>query len=212
MNFNQFTTKAQEAVQLAQQLAMQNGQQAIETGHLLRGLLDTDEYVLPHLFRKLSVNTKALDAALTAIVNGYPKVSGAKVYFSNGAQQALAKATSLMSEMKDEFVTLEHLALGILVGDDQVARLLKDAGVNEKDLRNSINELRKGQKATSQSAEETYNALNKYAKNLNEAARAAPFMVIWPVALRSLKILLRLWCTNSVTTAIKSKRLFRRGF
>lgn len=172
MNFNQFTTKAQEAVQLAQQLAMQNGQQAIETGHLLRGLLDTDEYVLPHLFRKLSVNTKALDAALTAIVNGYPKVSGAKVYFSNGAQQALAKATSLMSEMKDEFVTLEHLALGILVGDDQVARLLKDAGVNEKDLRNSINELRKGQKATSQSAEETYNALNKYAKNLNEAARA----------------------------------------
>ena len=172
MNFNQFTTKAQEAVQLAQQLAMQNGQQAIETGHLLRGLLDTDEYVLPHLFRKLSVNTKALDAALTAIINGYPKVSGAKVYFSNGAQQALAKATSLMSEMKDEFVTLEHLALGILVGDDSIARLLKDSGVNEKDLRNSINELRKGQKATSQSAEETYNALNKYAKNLNEAARS----------------------------------------
>jgi ATP-dependent Clp protease ATP-binding subunit ClpB len=172
MNFNQFTTKAQEAVQLAQQLAMQNGQQAIETGHLLRGLLDTDEYVLPHLFRKLSVNTKALDAALSAIINGYPKVSGAKVYLSNGAQQALAKATSLMSEMKDEFVTLEHLALGILVGDDQVARLLKDSGVNEKDLRHSINELRKGQKATSQSAEETYNSLNKYAKNLNEAARS----------------------------------------
>ena len=172
MNFNQFTTKAQEAMQLAQQLAMQNGQQAIETGHLLRGLFDTDEYVLPHLFRKLSVNTKALYAALTAIINGYPKVSGAKVYLSNGAQQALAKATSLMSEMKDEFVTLEHLALGILVGDDQVARLLKDSGVNEKDLRNSINELRKGQKATSQSAEETYNALNKYAKNLNEAARS----------------------------------------
>ncbi len=172
MNFNQFTTKAQEAVQLAQQLAMQNGQQAIETGHLLRGLLDTDEYVLPHLFRKLSVNTKALDAALTAIINGYPKVSGAKVYLSNGAQQALAKATNLMSEMKDEFVTLEHLALGILVGDDSIARLLKDSGVNEKDLRNSINELRKGQKATSQSAEETYNALNKYAKNLNEAARS----------------------------------------
>jgi ATP-dependent Clp protease ATP-binding subunit ClpB len=172
MNFNQFTTKAQEAVQQAQQLAMQNGQQAIETGHLLRGLLDTDEYVLPHLFRKLSVNTKALDAALNAIINGYPKVSGAKVYFSNGAQQALAKATSLMSEMKDEFVTLEHLALGILSGDDHVARLLKDAGVSEKDLRTSISELRKGQKATSQSAEETYNALNKYAKNLNEAARA----------------------------------------
>ena len=172
MNFNQFTTKAQEAVQLAQQLAMQNGQQAIETGHLLRGLLDTDQYVLPHLFRKLSVNTKALDAALSAIINGYTKVSGAKVYLGNGAQQALAKATSLMSEMKDEFVTLEHLALGILVGDDQVARLLKDSGVNEKDLRQSINELRKGQKATSQSAEETYNALNKYAKNLNEAARS----------------------------------------
>ncbi|MFN5370378.1 MAG: Clp protease N-terminal domain-containing protein, partial [Bacteroidia bacterium] len=171
MNFNQFTTKAQEAVQQAQQLAMQNGQQAIETGHLLRGLLDTDEYVLPHLFRKLSVNTRALDAALDAMVKGYPKVSGGQAYLSASAQQALAKATAIMSEMKDDFVTLEHLALGILSGDDQVARLLKDAGVNEKDLRNSISELRKGQKATSQSAEETYNALNKYAKNLNEAAR-----------------------------------------
>jgi ATP-dependent Clp protease ATP-binding subunit ClpB len=171
MNFNQFTTKAQEAVQQAQQLAMQNGQQAIETGHLLRGLLDTDEYVLPHLFRKLSVNTRALDAALDAMVKGYPKVSGGQAYLSASAQQALAKATAIMSEMKDEFVTLEHLALGILSGADQVARLLKDAGVSEKDLRASISELRKGQKATSQSAEETYNALNKYAKNLNEAAR-----------------------------------------
>lgn len=171
MNFNQFTTKAQEAVQQAQQLAMQNGQQAIETGHLLRGLLDTDEYVLPHLFRKLSVNTRALDAALDAMVKGYPKVSGGQAYLSASAQQALAKATAIMSEMKDDFVTLEHLALGILSGDDQVARLLKDAGVSEKDLRASIAELRKGQKATSQSAEETYNALNKYAKNLNEAAR-----------------------------------------
>ncbi len=172
MNFNQFTIKAQEAVQFAQQLAIQNGQQGIETGHLLKGVLDADENVLPYLFKKLSVNSKALDAALDAIVLGYPKVSGGQPYLSNAAQQAINKATQLMSEMKDEFVSIEHLALGILSGSDAVARLLKDSGVNEKDLRAGILELRKGEKVTSQSSENTYNALSKYAKNLNESARA----------------------------------------
>jgi ATP-dependent Clp protease ATP-binding subunit ClpB len=171
MNFNQFTIKAQEAVQAAQQLAMQNGQQGIETGHLLKGVLEADENVLPYLFKKLSVNSKALESALDAIILGYPKVSGGQPYLSNAAQQAVSKATQLMSEMKDEFVSIEHLALAILAGSDAVARLLKDSGVNEKDLRAGIAELRKGQRVTSQSSEDTYNALSKYAKNLNEAAR-----------------------------------------
>ena len=172
MNFNQFTIKAQEAVQAAQQLAMQNGQQGIETGHLLEGVLEADENVLPYLFKKLSVNSKALESALDAIILGYPKVSGGQPYLSNAAQQAVSKATQLMSEMKDEFVSIEHLALAILAGSDAVARLLKDSGVNEKDLRAGIAELRKGQRVTSQSSEDTYNALSKYAKNLNEAARS----------------------------------------
>ena len=171
MNFNQFTLKAQEAVQQAQQLATQNGQQAIETGHLLKGVLEVDENVLPFLLKKLSVNTPALVLALDSITKGYPKVSGGTPYLSNPAQAALTKATSLMQEMKDEFVSIEHLALGILSGNDAVSRLMKDSGLNEKDFRAAVAELRKGGRVTSQTSEETYNALNKYAKNLNEMAR-----------------------------------------
>jgi ATP-dependent Clp protease ATP-binding subunit ClpB len=171
MNFNQFTLKAQEAVQQAQQLATQNGQQAIETGHLLKGVLEVDENVLPFLLKKLSVNTPALVLALDSITKGYPKVSGGSPYLSNPAQAALTKATSLMQEMKDEFVSIEHLALGILSGNDAVSRLMKDSGLNEKDFRAAVAELRKGARVTSQTSEETYNALNKYAKNLNEMAR-----------------------------------------
>ncbi len=171
MNFNQFTLKAQEAVQQAQQLATQNGQQAIETGHLLKGVLEVDENVLPFLLKKLSVNTPALVLALDSITKGYPKVSGGSPYLSNPAQAALTKATSLMQEMKDEFVSIEHLALGILSGNDAVSRLMKDSGLNEKDFRAAVTELRKGARITSQTSEETYNALNKYAKNLNDMAR-----------------------------------------
>ncbi len=171
MNFNQFTLKAQESVQQAQQIATQNGQQAVETGHLLKGVLEIDENVLPFLFKKLSVNTPALLLALDSIIKGYPKVSGASPYLSNPAQAALTKATSLMQEMKDEFVSIEHLALGILSGNDAVSRLLKDSGLNEKDFRAAVAELRKGARVTSQTSEDTYNALNKYAKNLNDMAR-----------------------------------------
>ena len=172
MNFNQFTIKAQEAVQQAQQLAAQNGQQAIETGHLLKGVMEVDENVMPYLLKKLSVNTPALTAALDSIVKGYPKVSGGSPYLSNTAQAALTKATSYMQEMKDEFVSIEHMAMGILNGNDPVARLLKDSGLNEKDLRAAVTELRKGARVTSQTSEDTYNALNKYAKNLNDMARS----------------------------------------
>lgn len=171
MNFNQFTIKSQEAVQTAQQIATQNGQQAIECGHLLKGLLQVDENVLPYLFKKLSVNTHALEQALDRIVDGYPKVSGGQIYLGNNTQQVLNKALSLMTEMKDEFVSIEHIALALLSGSDSVARLLKDSGITEKDLKAGITELRKGQKVTSQTSEDTYNALNKYAKNLNSLAR-----------------------------------------
>lgn len=172
MNLNQFTIKAQEAVQQAQQIASQNTQQAIETGHLLQGILQVDEHVLPYLFKKAGVNTNALLSALQAIVQGYPKVTGAQPYLSQPAQQALTKAVALMQEMKDEFVTIEHITLAILNGSDAVARLLKDVGLSDTVLRTTIQELRKGQKVTSASSEETYNSLNKYAKNLNEMARS----------------------------------------
>ncbi len=171
MNFNQFTIKSQEAVQKAQQIATQNGQQAIETGHLLKGLLEVDENVLPFLFKKLSINISGLKAALDRMVDAYGKVSGGDVYLSNSTQQVLNKAVSLMSEMKDEFVSIEHIALAMLSANDQVSRLLKDSGITEKDLKAAITELRKGAKVTSQTSEETYNALNKYAKNLNDMAR-----------------------------------------
>lgn len=172
MNLNQFTIKAQEAVQQAQQLATQNTQQAIETGHILQGILQVDEHVLPYLFKKAGVNTNALQSALQAIVQGYPKVTGAQPYLSQPAQQALTKAIALIQEMKDEFVTIEHITLAILNGNDTVARLLKDVGLSDTVLRTAIQELRKGQKVTSASSEETYNSLNKYAKNLNEMARS----------------------------------------
>jgi ATP-dependent Clp protease ATP-binding subunit ClpA len=113
----------------------------------------------------------ALVLALDSITKGFPKVSGGTPYLSNPAQAALTKATSLMQEMKDEFVSIEHLALGILSGNDAVSRLMKDSGLNEKDFRAAVAELRKGARVTSQTSEETYNALNKYAKNLNEMAR-----------------------------------------
>jgi len=153
MNLNQFTLKAQEAVQQAQLLASQNTQQAIETGHLLQGILQVDEHVLPYLFKKAGVNTKALQSALQAIVQGYPKVTGAQPYLSQPAQQAITKAITFMQEMKDEFVTIEHLCLAMLNGNDAVARLLKDVGLSDAALRAAIQELRKGQKVTSASSE-----------------------------------------------------------
>lgn len=172
MNLNNFTTKSQEVVTQAQQLAMERGQQSIETGHLLSAMLDIDDNVIPYVLKKMNVNMGLLEQKLAALINQYPKVSGGSVYLSSDANQAIQKATTLLKEFKDEFVSLEHLFLGILMGKDKTALLLKDAGVNEKDSRLAIAELRKGSRVTSASAEETYNALGKYAKNLNELARA----------------------------------------
>jgi ATP-dependent Clp protease ATP-binding subunit ClpB len=171
MNLNNFTIKSQEAVQQAMQIATINSQQAIENGHLLKGIIAVDENVTPFILKKLNVNTAMFIKVLDKIVEGYPKVSGGQPYLSNAANQAVAKASNYLKEFGDEFVSIEHLLLGIFASKDTISQLLKDNGVNEKDLKAAISELRKGAKVTSQSAEETYNALNKYAINLNEQAK-----------------------------------------
>ncbi len=171
MNLNNFTIKSQEAVQQAMQIATNNGQQAIENGHILKGILEVDENVTPFILKKLNVNTTMFTKALDKIVEGYPKVSGGQPFLSNTANQALSKASMYLKEFGDEYVSIEHLLLALLSVKDTISQLLKDNGVNEKDLKAAINELRKGAKVTSQSADETYNALNKYAINLNEQAK-----------------------------------------
>jgi len=172
MNLNNFTIKSQEAIQQAQQIATVNEQQAIENGHILKGILEVDENVTPFLLKKLNVNTNIVTQALDKIVESYPKVAGGNQYLSNTANQALAKASNFPKEFGDEYVSIEHLLLGILSVKDSVSQLLKDSGVNEKDLKAAIKELRKGSKVTSTSAEETYNSLNKFAINLNERAKS----------------------------------------
>ena len=172
MNLNNFTIKSQQAVQKAQEIATAHQHQAIETVHLMRGILAEDENVTPFLLKKMEVNIPRLTQALDATLAGMPKVSGGSQYLSNDASQALVKASQTASEMGDEFVAVEHLLMGILAGRDTIAQLLKDSGVNDKALKQAVADLRKGSKVGSQSAEESYNALGKYAKNLNELARA----------------------------------------
>ena len=171
MNFNKFTNKSQEAVQRAMEIAAAKQNQAIETSHLLKGMLIVDENVIPYLLKKLNVNLDSFTPALDRILSSYPKVSGGEQFLSDNASKALQKAIALSEESRDEFISIEHLLLGILFGNDSTARLLKENGVFEKDLKTAIRELRKGETVNSQNAEDTYNALNKYARNLNDLAR-----------------------------------------
>jgi len=171
MNFDKFTIKSQEAVQQALTIATMNGQQAIENGHILKAILDADQNVTPFILKKIGVNQDVFKKTLDSIVNSYPKVSGGQPYLSNGANQTIAKATSALKDFGDEFISIEHLLIGILASGDSVSKMMKDVGFNEKDLKAAINELRKGSKVTSQTQEDTYNALNKYAVNLNEQAK-----------------------------------------
>ena len=170
MDLSKFTIKSQEVVQQAQQIAMANQNQAIETAHLLSAIFKVDENVTPYLLKKLNVNTGVVEQATERIIGSYPKVSGATEHLGRNANTALQKAINYLKDFGDEFVAVEHLLLGLLNAGDNVSQLLKDSGVNEKDLKAAINELRKGSKVTSASQEETYNALNKYAKNLNDLA------------------------------------------
>ncbi len=172
MNFNNFTIKAQEAVQKASEIAVGNQQQAIESAHLLKALLLVDENVISYLLKKLNVNLNRLNDSLDSQIASFPKVSGSEAYLSSGSNTALQKAQSYLKEFKDDFISVEHILLGLLAGSDKPATLLKDMGVNEKDLKKAILELRGDSKVTDQNAEATYNALNKYARNLNEYAES----------------------------------------
>jgi ATP-dependent Clp protease ATP-binding subunit ClpB len=172
MNFNNFTIKAQEAVQKASEIAEGNQQQAIENAHLLKGLLLVDENIIGYLLKKLNVNLNRLNDMLDQQIASFPKVSGSNVYLSSEANSALQKAQSYLKEFKDEFVSVEHILLGILAANGKTGAALKDAGVNEKDLKKAIIALRGDSKVTDQNAEATYNALNKYARNLNEYAES----------------------------------------
>ncbi len=172
MNINNFTIKAQEAVQKAQEIAMGRQHQSIETAHLMKGILVVDENVTPYLLKKMEVNIPRLGQQVDAMLERLPRVSGGEQYLSSAANQALVKATQTATDMGDEFVSIEHMLLGLLSGHDDLAHLLKDAGVNEKSLKAAIADLRKGSKVASQSAEDNYNALGKYAKNLNQLAQS----------------------------------------
>ncbi len=172
MNFNNYTIKAQEAIQKASEIAVGNQQQAIETAHLLKALLLVDENVVSHLLKKLNVNIRHVEDELDKQISGFPKVSGSNIYLSSTANTALQKAQSYLKDFKDEFVSIEHILLGILNAGDKTASLLKDQGVTEKDLKKAIGDLRGNARVTDQNAEATYNALNKYARNLNEFAES----------------------------------------
>ncbi|MCK9203454.1 MAG: ATP-dependent chaperone ClpB [Bacteroidales bacterium] len=171
MNFNNFTIKAQEAVQKAQEIAGVYQNQSIDNIHLLKGLLTVDENVIPYLLKKLNVNTGVFSKAVDKMIESLPKVSGGEQFLSGEASKSLQKAVTSAKEMNDDFVSIEHILIGILSVNDPAARLLKDNGVNEKDLKTAIRQLRQGSTVKSQTAEETYNALNKYARNLNDLAR-----------------------------------------
>ncbi len=172
MNFNNFTIKAQEAVQEAIQLAQSNNQQAIETPHLLKAILKTGTDVTNFLFGKTEVNGAAISSAVDQMVESYPKVTGGEPYLSRETNAVLQKALDFSNKEGDQYVSLEFILLALLTEKSQVSTLLRDAGLNESALRSAIAELRKGSKVTDPSAEDTYNALNKYAINLNERARS----------------------------------------
>lgn len=171
MNFNNFTIKSQEAIQQAVNLAQARGQQAIETEHLLYGLVKVGENVTNFLFQKLSVNSQQVMQVLERQMDSLPKVSGGEPYLSRETNEVLQKAMDYSKQMGDEFVSLEHILLALLAVKNTAGTILKDAGMNEHDLREAIIELRKGQKVTSQSSEDTYQSLEKYAVNLIDAAR-----------------------------------------
>ena len=172
MNLNNFTIKSQEAVQQAVQLVTRNNQQAIEPEHLLKAVILTGESVTNFLFQKLGVNIPNLNRVLDRQIESLPKVSGGEPYLSNDTNKVLQKAIDYSSKMGDQYVSLEPIILALFTENSTASRILKDAGVTEKELRQAIEELRKGNKVTSQSAEDTYEALSKYAINLNERARS----------------------------------------
>ncbi|MEW7290490.1 ATP-dependent chaperone ClpB [Aquimarina sp. 2304DJ70-9] len=170
MNFNNFTIKSQEAIQQAQQLAQGYGHQQIENEHIFKAIFTVDENVLPFLLKKLNVNLTLLQQVLDSTLESFPKVTGGELQLSREAGTSLNEASIIAKKMNDEYVSIEHLVIAIFKSKSKIAQILKDQGVTEKHLTEAIKEIRKGERVTSQSAEETYQALSKYAKNLNEMA------------------------------------------
>ena len=172
MDFNKFTIKSQEVIQQAQNLAEGNGQQTIETGHLLKAIFLTDQEVTPYLLGKLNVNRVNLEAALDRIVQTYPKVEGGQIYLSQNTNRVLQYALNELKNFGDEYVSVEMILYSLLDSTDAVGTLLKDNKITKPNLKQAIMDLRKGEKVTSNSQEGTYQSLEKYAKNLNELAKA----------------------------------------
>ncbi len=171
MNFEKFTIKSQEALQKAAEIAMSRQHQAIEPGHVLKAILETDENVSNYLFKKLNVNGTILTNKLEELLNGYPRVSGQQPYLSSASNSILQQAEKELREFKDEFIAVEHLLLALLASKDKVASLMKDTGLDRSGLIKAINELRGGTKVTDQNAESKYKSLERYSKNLNDLAK-----------------------------------------
>ncbi|MEZ4802842.1 MAG: ATP-dependent chaperone ClpB [Gelidibacter sp.] len=171
MNFNNYTIKSQEAIQQAQQLAQSLGNQQIENEHIFKAIFEVDENVLPFLLKKLNVNVNLLQQTLDKQLESYSKVTGADILLSRDANKMLNEASIIAKKMNDDYVSIEHLILAIFKSNSKIAQMLKDQGVTEKGLQAGIDELRQGDRVTSQSQEDTYNSLNKYAKNLNQLAK-----------------------------------------
>ncbi|WP_452223058.1 ATP-dependent chaperone ClpB [Lacinutrix chionoecetis] len=171
MNFNNYTIKSQEAIQQAQQLAQGLGQQQIENEHIFKAIFEVDENVLPFILKKMNVNVPMLKQILDKQIESFPKVTGGELSISREASKALNEASIIAKDMNDEYVSIEHLILAIFKSKSKIAQVLKDQGVTEKSIKATINELRQGDRVTSQSQEDTYNSLNKYAKNLNQLAK-----------------------------------------
>ncbi|MEY4522819.1 MAG: ATP-dependent chaperone ClpB [Bacteroidota bacterium] len=172
MESNKFTIKSQEILQKAQEIASENGHKVIENGHLLKAMLATDQSVIPFLLSKLSVSKQLLEKVTNQLVNSYPKVEGGQVFLSNSTNEVFNDAQKLMQEFGDSFIAVELLFYAFLDKKDTVSQLLKDNGITKKNLKEAIMDLRNGQNVTSDNQENTYQSLEKYAKNLNELARA----------------------------------------
>ena len=172
MNFNNYTIKSQEAIQRAQQLAQGLGQQDIQVEHIFKGIQEVDNNVLPFILKKLQVNTTTLNQAVEKALASYPKVQGGQMSLSRTAGEVLTEASNIAKKMNDEYVSVEHLLLAIFKIKNQVGQALKEQGVTEKEFEKVIAELRRGERVTSASAEDTYNSLNKYAKNLTQLAHS----------------------------------------
>ena len=170
MNLNNFTIKSQEALQQAQVIVQGLGQQQIENEHIFKAILEVDENVTPFILKKVGINIPIFTQALDAIIDGFPKVEGGQLGLSRLAGSMITNAQSIAQKMNDEFVSIEHLVLAIFKSSGRASQLLKDQGITEKDLQAAIQEVRKGERVTSASAEDTYNSLNKYANNLNQLA------------------------------------------